>query len=478
MKKILVTLLTFVMLLTFSICPIFADETRQIDFDLYSTVYDEGEAIDTIVLNTSDLNIDENQIKKEMFNITAKSSSVYTEEQEKEFFGSDSMHGLQHCGIYESKRNVESVEIKDENIVLHLNMKDSGTGTLDFCANFTTLKGCNSLLNIDYTIEPVQFLLENGKIENFVFKQNSGIKNDEVNKFNNGELNGFKYQFYTPSNENDGNKHPLIVWFHGGGESGYRGLHYNNLSQLKANRGAVAFVSDEAQEIFDGAYVLAPQTPHEWSESLTDAKNLIDKIVSENNIDKNRIYVYGCSAGGYMTLDMVVHYPQLFAAAVVTCPAIDSQNINTYGQGREITDDEIKAINIPVWLIQAKDDTTVKYEESALRVYQLLKDKGAILTTYETGGHSSWIHTAKNEPINGNDEHVWQWTAKQKISMIQEEIQPNEIQKINQENKTVQSVKTGDRTNIEYYIVITGISTALMAQYLLKKKTENIIKKD
>ena len=80
----------------------------------------------------------------------------------------------------------------------------------------------------------------------------------------------------TPQNANDGQKHPLIVWFHGGGESGYRGLHYNNLSQLKANRGAVAFVSDEAQEIFDGAYVLAPQTPHEWSENLDDARALID----------------------------------------------------------------------------------------------------------------------------------------------------------------------------------------------------------
>ena len=75
------------------------------------------------------------------------------------------------------------------------------------------------------------------------------------------------------------------------GESGYRGLHYNNLSQLKANRGAVSFVSDEAQKIFDGAYVLAPQTPHEWSENLNDAKDLIEYIVQNNNVDTARIYV-------------------------------------------------------------------------------------------------------------------------------------------------------------------------------------------
>ena len=61
---------------------------------------------------------------------------------------------------------------------------------------------------------------------------------------------------------------------HGGGESGFRGLHYNNLSQLKANRGAVALASDEAQNIFNGAYVLAPQTPHEWSENIDDANKI------------------------------------------------------------------------------------------------------------------------------------------------------------------------------------------------------------
>ena len=56
-------------------------------------------------------------------------------------------------------------------------------------------------------------------------------------------------------------------------------MHYNNLSQLKANRGAVALASDEAQNIFNGAYVLAPQTPHEWSENIDDATKLINNII-------------------------------------------------------------------------------------------------------------------------------------------------------------------------------------------------------
>lgn len=355
---------------------------KNVNFDLHSLVYDDGEAIDSVVLKTSNLEIDDSKITKDMFNVHATGTTVYSSQLEKDFFGPNSQSGLQHCGLYDEERKVESVEEKNGNIILHLvtDEETKGKNTLDFTANFTTLKGCNSLLNIKYTIALNEGLpLKDGsELSNIQFLQNEKIINEEIDKFSAGESNGLKYQFYTPNNANDGSKHPLIVWFHGGGESGFRGLHYNNLSQLKANRGAVALASDEAQNIFNGAYVLAPQTPHEWSENIDDATKLINDIIKNNNIDSNRIYSYGCSAGGYMALDMVVHNPNLFAAVVSTCPAIDQQNIKTYGEGRIITDEEIKSINIPTWVIQAKDDTTVKYEESALRVYTLLKDKGAI----------------------------------------------------------------------------------------------------
>ncbi|MCB5654476.1 hypothetical protein LIQ95_20415, partial [[Ruminococcus] gnavus] len=55
---------------------------------------------------------------------------------------------------YEGDRKIESMELKDGKIILHL-VTDSGVSckqTLDFTANFTTEKGCNSLLKIDYTI--------------------------------------------------------------------------------------------------------------------------------------------------------------------------------------------------------------------------------------------------------------------------------------------------------------------------------------
>lgn len=78
--------------------------------------------------------------------------------------------------------------------------------------------------------------------------------------------------------------------------------------------------------------------------------------------------------------------------------------------------------DIPLWLVQARNDQTVKFEESALRVYNLLKDDNAILTAYDSvvvdgdeySGHEAWVYTALNMPVHNGD-HLWQWTAKQSL---------------------------------------------------------------
>lgn len=52
------------------------------------------------------------------------------------------------------------------------------------------------------------------------------------------------------------------------------------------------------------------------------------------------------------------------------------------------------------------------------RVYNLLKDHKAILTSYENvnvgeySGHEAWVYTSLNIP-EYSGEHVWQWTAGQ-----------------------------------------------------------------
>lgn len=49
---------------------------------------------------------------------------------------------------------------------------------------------------------------------------------------------------------------------------------------------------------------------------------LIQKYVEEHpGIDQNRIYIGGCSNGGYMTMNLLFEKPDYFAAAYPVCDA-------------------------------------------------------------------------------------------------------------------------------------------------------------
>lgn len=44
-----------------------------------------------------------------------------------------------------------------------------------------------------------------------------------------------------------------------------------------------------------------------------------DYVSKNEDIDQNRIYIGGCSSGGYMTMLMIRDYPEYFAAALPVC---------------------------------------------------------------------------------------------------------------------------------------------------------------
>lgn len=126
------------------------------------------------------------------------------------------------------------------------------------------------------------------------------------------------YASYAP--KNDETKNPLIIWLHGMGEGGVDPelvLYGNKVTNL---------VSDEIQSYFNGAYVLTPQSPTFWLDQGDGNMTidgtlmysnalfaLIDQYVKANeDIDTNRIYIGGCSNGGYMTMRMVIDHPTYF----------------------------------------------------------------------------------------------------------------------------------------------------------------------
>jgi len=252
------------------------------------------------------------------------------------------------------------------------------------------------------------------------------------------------YGFYQPEQQEE--KHPLIIWLHGAGEGG------SDPTLAYTGNKVVNLASEEIQKFFGGAYVLAPQSPTMWmddgsgqytkngiSKYTTALKYLIDEfLILNKNIDKNRIYLGGCSNGGFMTMRMLFNYPDFFAAAYPVCEAFFDEFI---------TDSNIAAIkHIPVWFTHTKNDPVVKPEVTVLPTFERLLKAGASNAhlsyfdnvidksgkykdengePYEYHGHFSWIYTLNNEcsldydgtPVieNGKPVSLFEWLSMQTL---------------------------------------------------------------
>ena len=131
------------------------------------------------------------------------------------------------------------------------------------------------------------------------------------------------YASYLPEGAAEG-KAPLIVWLHGAGEGGT-----DPTIALVGNE-VVNLAREDIQSCFGetGAAVLVPQAPTFWMDDgsgnyidYTDPDawdtyyseplmNLIKQYVANTpEIDPNRVYVGGCSNGGYETVNLITKYP-------------------------------------------------------------------------------------------------------------------------------------------------------------------------
>ena len=175
------------------------------------------------------------------------------------------------------------------------------------------------------------------------------------------------YAAYEPwSLKNDGKANPLIIWLHGGGEGGI------DVSITLLGNEVVSLIRPQIQSHFTteggegGAYVLSIQCPTMWMGTANGGfthgdypsvysdvlKSCIDDYVMQHpDVDRKRIYLGGCSNGGYMTMNMLMRHPRYFAAAYPTCEAYMDQYIS---------DNEIKVLaEENIWIVQSFDDTTV-----------------------------------------------------------------------------------------------------------------------
>ena len=216
----------------------------------------------------------------------------------------------------------------------------------------------------------------------------------EADYFNKGTFTGrltgkpgdvtLTYASYEPwSLKGDGVANPLVIWLHGGGEGGV------DVSITLLGNEVVSLIRPEIQSHFtteggkNGAYVLSVQCPTMWMGTSKGfghgeypslyadvLKSCIDEFVDQHpDVDRNRIYLGGCSNGGFMTMHMLLRNPRYFAAAYPTCEAYMDQYIS---------DTEIKMLaEENIWFVQSFDDTTVAAATHCIPTFQRLVKAGA-----------------------------------------------------------------------------------------------------
>lgn len=189
------------------------------------------------------------------------------------------------------------------------------------------------------------------------------------------------YYLYYPQNyaEEDTINFPLLLFLHGGGESG------GTLGALKKN-GPPKLIVQGKQFPF---LILAPQNPHQKKWWNTRALNqLLDSVVATNRVDPKRIYLTGLSRGGGAAWEMAVQYPEKFAALAVVCGMAPLPYASWIDK------------NMPIWVFHGEEDKSIPISESENMVNSLQQMGYDVqFTRYPNVGHDSWVQAYATEEL-------------------------------------------------------------------------------
>lgn len=201
------------------------------------------------------------------------------------------------------------------------------------------------------------------------------VEVEGLDRFAAKENQGVRYRLYSPAAHGP---RPLILFLHGGGESGS-----DNYTQMVGTVGAIRLA-----ELYPDLYVMAPQAPagklppmpmaqsfsgsvHQpdagWHrEYLAAVCDIIRDLIAAGKVDENRVLVTGMSMGGGGTLRALSVGSGLFAAAVPICPTMTPE---TYDILRSLTDTKI-------WVAASYVDHTIYRHKYIVDGILALRDAG------------------------------------------------------------------------------------------------------
>ncbi len=160
------------------------------------------------------------------------------------------------------------------------------------------------------------------------------------------------YCYYSPVGNNDNTKYPLVIFLHGIGHADYEGAQLDDSD-------FPYWASAELQSRFTegGAFILLPRAPEHklvyWGTSLIESlRSVIDDMIAKHgdNIDTSKIFIGGSSAGGEMTWNMIVSFPEYFAGAfpIAATGTVTASDVKT-------------CADVAIWMIASTKDPVISY---------------------------------------------------------------------------------------------------------------------
>jgi len=200
------------------------------------------------------------------------------------------------------------------------------------------------------------------------------------------------FRMLTPETIKPGKKYPLIVWFHGAGES-----VDDNMRQLAHMQLTMEYIAGKNKQGFFMIVTQCPSDNPSWENTishegkgdapLTITDEIFETVLQEYPIDLNRLSIVGICSGGNAAWNFLEKHPNRFAAMTVFS-ASPSGNMQHF-------------LSTPIWAFNNKNDTT-PYEPAEQFINRLNAAGGnAHLTAERHGRHDTWTNALHNEKVVG-----------------------------------------------------------------------------
>lgn len=188
------------------------------------------------------------------------------------------------------------------------------------------------------------------------------------------------YRLYVPLDYGPDKEYPILLVLHGAGERGS-----DNAKQM------VHFVpqmfNTKNSPVTD-AIIVCPQCPegNQWvdtpwangsysidkvkiSDELLTVMEILDELYMEFSLDEDRYYVMGLSMGGFGTWDLLMRYPNTFAAGIPFCGGADPSQAE-------------RLVDVPIQTFHGSADSIVP-ASGTREMVAALRAAGSTVCTYE-----------------------------------------------------------------------------------------------